>query len=327
MNQQSKAVSVVDQLRNPSVIAAFKAVLPQTMNADRFLSMAIAAAKVQNLSKYVVAKDSIIAAVYNAAKFGLDLNEQMGHAYLVPFKGKVTLIPGYKGLLKLIRNSGEIADVKAWVVYQNDTWDYKIDEAGPHYNYVPSFMAGKEKGAPICGVSVAWFKEAGVKPSIEVMPWDEILAIKNAALARTPKSPWGNKDYEPEMAKKTVLRRHAKMLPMSVEAAQVIDNDERVERGEDQHAELPPELAAALDKRFEDAEDAQTAPADDPEKQACAEASARLNMVLLKLEEKGKMDKARVLIKQQCGEKELDDLNLDTINALIETLNGLVNAK
>ena len=44
--------------------------------------------------------------------------------------------------------------------------------------------------------------------------------------------PWSNPMFEPEMRKKTVMRRHWKTEPMSVEIAKVIDYEESTERGE-----------------------------------------------------------------------------------------------
>jgi recombination protein RecT len=238
--RMSPADKVLASLNSEKMRAAIKAVMPKIMNYDRFMQMAVAAAKVQVNSKYILDKASIMLCVYNAAKWGLELNDSMGHAYLVPFKRTCTLIIGYKGLLELVRRSERVSDVHAFIVYSNDEFDYYVDEVGPHIKYRPTMKS--DRGVPICGVSVARFTAANMAPSIDVMPYDRILQIKNAALARTPKSPWGNPMYEPEMAKKTVLRHHCKTLPMNAEASEVIDLDEKVERDEMPLLDMPEEL-------------------------------------------------------------------------------------
>lgn len=228
---------IVTLMSQDNTKKALAAVMPAIMNKDRFMSMALAATKMQAASKYVVDKRSILVSVYDAAKLGLELNDTLGHAYLVPFKGKCTLIPGYKGLLELVRRSGRISDMHAFIVYEKDEWEYWVDEAGTHFKYRPTYE--KDRGKPICGVSVARFKEEGVSPSVHVMPYHKILRIKNTALARTPSSPW--KDYEEEMARKTAIRAHCKTLPMTPEVARAVELDEKVEL-DDASYDVPEEL-------------------------------------------------------------------------------------
>ena len=234
------AEKILESLQSEKMCRAIRAIMPKIMNYDRFMQMAVAATKVQANSKYVINKASILLCVYNAAKWGLELNDSLGHAYLVPFKQTCTLIVGYKGLLELVRRSEKVSDVHAFIVYEKDEFDYYVDEMGPHMTYRPTM--NKDRGKPICGVSVARFTAGNQVPSIDVMPYDRIMSIRSAALARTPKSPWGNPLYEPEMAKKTVLRHHCKTLPMSAEAAEVIDLDEKVERDEMPSLDMPEEL-------------------------------------------------------------------------------------
>lgn len=247
----SAADKVLQSLNGNSMRNAIKAVLPKMMNLDRFMQMSMSVAKMQANSKYIIDKASILTCVYNAAKYGLELNDSLGHAYLVPFKKTCTLIVGYKGLLELVRRSGKVSDVHAFIVYEGDEFDYYVDENGPHIMYRPTI--GK-RGKPTRGVSIARFTDPEMKPSIDVVPYEKIEAIKNAALARTPKSPWGNKMYEEEMAKKTVLRHHCKTLPMSTEASEVIDLDEKVERDEMPSLDMPDELKAGVGLDIEEAE-------------------------------------------------------------------------
>ena len=51
---------------------------------------------------------TLIGAVIEAAQLGLEPDGITGHAYLVPYGKKCQLIPGYKGLIRLARQSGEV---------------------------------------------------------------------------------------------------------------------------------------------------------------------------------------------------------------------------
>ena len=329
---QKNEVSVVEKLQSNEVKAALMQVLPKAMNADRFLSMAVAAAKVQAVSKYITDKMSIVLAVYNAAKMGLDLNEQLGHAYLVPFKGKVVLIPGYKGLVELVRRSGQISDIKAFIVYEKEVelnqFEYWADENGQHFKYAPYF--GSAKGKPVCGVSVAWFKDSTVKPSVEVMGYDEIMKIKDAALARTPSSPWGNKMYEAEMSKKTVIRRHCKMLPISADIAvsKVIHDEESIERGVmPESDELPESLRSVLNEKAEDVvvEPEPESEQDGIEDEVLVQLNERAQGLLLKAQAKGKLKEAQLMVKKHAPDNDISKLNADQLLVICDYLEELLN--
>lgn len=311
----SAADKILESLNSDKMRNAIRAVMPKIMNYDRFMQMAMAATKVQANSKYVIDKASILLCVYNAAKWGLELNDSLGHAYLVPFKKTCTLIVGYKGLLELVRRSGAVSDIHAFIVYEHDEFDYFVDETGPHIKYRPTMH--KDRGKPICGVSVARFKDNAQAPSIDVMPYDRIISIKKAALARTPKSPWGNPLYEPEMAKKTVLRHHCKTLPMSVETAEVIDLDEKVERDEMPTLEMPEELKDEASKiqegDFEDVKDEQ--PEQEPEQPPPEQtAKQKFNVTKAKTLKKFGTDGAKEIIDEIMGKHVTDDINLSQIS-------------
>lgn len=325
--KKSASRSVLEALSSDKMKAALRAVLPKFMTYDRFFQMAVAAAKVQANSKYVVDKGSILVCVYNAAKYGLELNDSLGHCYLVPFRKVCTLIVGYKGLLELVRRSGKVADIHAFIRYEKDEFDYYVDEHGPHIRYKP-YLDG-DPGKPICGVSIAQFTDPNMKPSIDVMPYARIEAIKKAALARTPKSPWGVKLYEPEMAKKTVLRHHCKTLPMSTEVAEVIDLDEKVERDEMPLLDMPDELKGdtgnVVDGEFTEAvEDTQT------EEQPERSKKQVYNLTLAKVVKNLGSEAAKEAIDEIVGKTLGDrapadvDVNDEVWDTIISNLEGLM---
>jgi len=91
--------------------------------------------------------------------------------------------------------------------------------------------------------SVARFRDG--TEHFMVMLKDEIeKARKTSASAARPESPWNV--WPAEMWKKTVLKRHCKILPMSTDRAQAlhraVELDDKAEAGIDQALEVPVEI-------------------------------------------------------------------------------------
>jgi len=83
-----------------------------------------------------------------------------------------------------------------------------------------------------------------------IMESYHIDKIKAMVLARTPKSPWADAIGEPEMRKKTCLRRHWKLQPKSEEVAYSIEAEEAFERGETLKS-IHPEIKEIMDEIIE----------------------------------------------------------------------------
>lgn len=177
----------------------------------------------------VTNKKSILTCMYNAPKFQLNPDPVFGHIWFVPYKGVLTYQLGYKGMIAMSLRSGKVINVRSSLVYQNDEWDYYEDETGQHYIHRPKFE--KDRGEEVCGYSI--FTDKNSRPNIHVMETSHINEIKKLVLARMKNgSPWSNKLFEPEMRKKSVVRRHWKYEPMSIDIAEAIENEERNESGD-----------------------------------------------------------------------------------------------
>jgi phage RecT family recombinase len=74
---------------------------------------------------------TVIASVYNAARLGLEVGTD---AYLVTFKGVCQLIPGYKGLAKLMLLSGHVTDIGACAVHEGEHYALSFGEVVEHRN-------------------------------------------------------------------------------------------------------------------------------------------------------------------------------------------------
>lgn len=164
-------------------------------------------------------RPSLFSEIIKAAQQRLFLDGQ--EASLVPFKEMVKLMVGYKGILKMVRNSGELASINAGVVYEKDTFEYFVDEKGEHLKHMPTL--GKDRGKPSQTYCIARIK-GGNEPYIEVMSEEEVMSCKKVSRAGDD-SPW-NGPFADEMRKKTVIRRISKRLPMSTDLNMAINDEE-----------------------------------------------------------------------------------------------------
>lgn len=217
---------------------ALRAALPKHIKLDSFVRVTLAA--MQTSPKiFECSQESILLSLMRAASYGLVPDGgALGHGYLVPFwNGKAKrndcqFVPGYRGLIKLARNSGEVADVWAEVVYEADMqppgkfrYELGLEQTLEHKRNDDA----EDAGQLLYAYAVARFKD-GEKRFV-VMNRREVLAIKAKTASRTKEGdvfgPWN--DHEAEMWKKTAVRRLSKMLPLSPEVAAAMNQDEESE--------------------------------------------------------------------------------------------------
>lgn len=202
-------------------IAAIKpqiqAALPQHINADRFIRTALTAIQT-NPSLMECNRNSLLAAVLKASQDGLNCDGR--EAALVPFKGNVQYIPMLGGILKKIRNSGELVSITAQMVYSNDQFSYWVDNEGEHITHTPDLLCD-DRGAEIGAYAIATTKDKGVY--IEVMTSKQLISVRDVSRAKEF-GPWSG-PFADEMKKKTVIKRLAKRLPMSTDIEQTLQSD------------------------------------------------------------------------------------------------------
>lgn len=203
----------------------FAKLLPSHLSAEKLLKVAInCIAKTPELQNCSV--ESVLRCVYASAELGLELGGALGYAYMLPFDGVATFVIGYRGLLKLVNNSGEVSSVRAVVVRKKDKFHYT---EGLTQRIVHEPFLDGDAGELVRVYSVATMRD-GTKTA-EFMTKAQVDAIK--ARSRTGaknKGPWVT-DYE-RMACKTVVRRHCNYLPLADEHRAFLDKDEDVVDGE-----------------------------------------------------------------------------------------------
>jgi len=232
--------------------------LPKHLTADRLLRVAMTS--IQRTPKLMeCTPQSLLACVMVCAQLGLEPDQFLGQAYLVPFRDNkkgvtiCTLIPGYRGYIALARRSGEVQSISSQVVYEKDYFElsYGIDDKLVHRPHIDG-----DRGKPIGAFVVFKYKDGGY--SFDFMSTEDIEKIRKRSKAATD-GPWVT-DWA-EMAKKTVIKRHVKLAPLSVEFQRAVALEERANLGESQ-ADL---LDIGGDPDVIEAEAGETSEAKDPE--------------------------------------------------------------
>jgi recombination protein RecT len=204
--------------------------LPKHVSPDRMLRIILTT--VQRTPKLLeCTRESMLGCIVSCAQLGLEPDGLLGHAYLIPFfngrenRLECQLIVGYKGLLKLARQSGEIASISARVVHEKDDFEFEYGLA-EKLRHVPSM--DEDPGKPVYAYAIFRLKDGS--HHFDVMSAREIQAIRKRSKSGN-NGPWVTD--EEEMWKKTVLRRASKMSPASIEdrMARAITLDERADAG------------------------------------------------------------------------------------------------
>lgn len=232
-NQSGKASSPAESIRQAleRMKGELAAALPKHLTPERLARVALTTIRT-NPKLLECEVTSLIAAVMQSAQLGLEPGI-LGHAYFVPFNRKikepgkpdrwvkdVQFLIGYKGLVELARRSGQIQSIAAGTICKGDKFIFAkgFEEKLEH---VPNF---ESRGEAVGFYAYAVTKDGG--RYAEVMTLEEINKIRFRSKS-ADSGPWVS-DFE-EMAKKTVLRRLAKLLPLSIEFADADTSDAQKE--------------------------------------------------------------------------------------------------
>jgi len=196
---------------------AIAEILPKHLSPDRLIKVALGAiAKTPKLQQCTAA--SVFNCLVTSAELGLEPGGALGHAYLVPYGTNAQLIIGYRGFVELGRRSGRLSQIEAHIIYEKEKYTIKRGLT-PEFAHEPMF--GGDRGKPIIVYCIARLADGGVH--IEAMSVEDVEKIRARSRSKDH-GPWVT-DWE-EMAKKTVVRRAFKYLPMSSEIAKAIEVDD-----------------------------------------------------------------------------------------------------
>ena len=220
--KENKPKTIIDLVQSSK--NQFANALPKHINTDRFVRIAITTIRLNpKLAK--CSQDSLLGALMVSAQLGLEPGT-LGQCYLIPFENKKAgtvecqFQIGYKGLIELLRRSGQLSDIYSYTVYENDDFniEYGLSRTLVHK---PNFTdRGEIKGF----YAVAILKD-GAK-ACEYMTKDEITKHEEKYRKGSYKNDVWNKNFE-EMAQKTVVKKLLKWLPVSVEFLEMAAKDEK----------------------------------------------------------------------------------------------------
>lgn len=216
-----KANDVTDIIA--SYRSAIAQAIPRHLTADRVIQQATTlVSRTPAIAECSV--ESIIGATMQASILGFQPVATLGQCYFVPFNNKNTgrkeiqFIIGYKGFIDLARRSDQIKSIYAYVVHENDTFEYELG-LEPKLKHVPA----ENPGQPVYAYAVAHFVNGGY--AFQVASKQDILKRKKASQSgNSTYSPWAQ--WEEEMWMKTAVKMLAKWLPLSVEQQKQLAVDE-----------------------------------------------------------------------------------------------------
>lgn len=196
----------------------FQMAMPRGVEATQLVRDALTALR-GNPQLAQCESTSVLGSLMTCAQLGLRPGV-LGHAYLVPFKGKATLVIGYQGMIELAHRSGQIKSLIARTVYSADTFRvaYGLDDALIHEPRLDG-----DRGEPVAYYAVAKFTSGG--HAFVVMTAEDVRKHR-ARHALSQGGPW--RDHFEAMAHKTCVRQLAKYLPQSTDLAHAIAADDGV---------------------------------------------------------------------------------------------------
>lgn len=208
---QKEAKTVKGMLETPAFKKKFEEMLGK--KAAGFISSIIA---VTNSSNYLMKADpaTVIGAAAQAAMLDLPINQSLGFAYIVPYKGAAQFQLGYKGYIQLAQRSGQYVDIGAKTVYEGEL-EYEN-------RLLDKFRFGERASDKVIGY-LAYFRLTNGFEKMLYMTIDEAQAHakKYSQNYKGGTDKWGLADFN-VMAEKTVLKRLlSKYGPLSIESVQM----------------------------------------------------------------------------------------------------------
>ena len=196
--------------------AQLEAALPKHLNPDRMARLALTAFS-QNSALAKCSPKSVFASIIVLSQLGLEPGVD-GQAYLVPYKGVCTPIPGWKGYVDLVSRAGR-ATVWTGAVFEGDEFDYALGDA-PFVRHKPGDENDESKLTHVYAIG----RVKGAE-----FPVIEVWTIKKILKHRDKYNKVGPKHYSFEnlemYARKIPLLQVLKYMPKSVELQSAMDVD------------------------------------------------------------------------------------------------------
>lgn len=197
--------------------------LPKHLTPERFSRIALTCIRL-NPSLLKCNQASLIGSLMQSAQLGLEPGV-LGRAYLIPYRNsKQNTVDcqfqiGYMGYIDLVMRSGNIDYIDVHSVHENDQFIYSYGVDGT-LMHKPCLKG--ERGEIFCYYAIARLKSGAYKYIVMSSPDIEKHREKYGK-----RNPLWNDEFE-AMAKKTVLKKLCKLLPLSAEIMTQLSSDETV---------------------------------------------------------------------------------------------------
>ena len=232
MQQKDTSLKGLIKAMEPEI----KKALPSVITPERFTRMVFTALsstpKLQQCTP-----QSFLGAMMQAAQLGLEPNTPIGQAYLIPYGNSCQFQLGYKGLLDLAYRSGEIKDIQAHEVHENDEFEFGLE---PKLKHIPA----KSNRGSITMYYAVWHTKTGGY-GFEVMSYEDVLEFAQKKSKSFHNGPWQT-DFD-SMAKKTVLKQALKYAPIATDFVKAVAADETVKSHISDNMEDEPDETMTID--------------------------------------------------------------------------------
>lgn len=216
--KKAKPQGLKELINSDSMREQFARALPKHLSPERFSRVAITAlSRTPKLMECT--PSSLMKCLLDLSAMGLEPDGRRAH--LIPYNNRkqgtveCQLIVDYKGLVELIRRSGDVVSLRAETVCEKDLFTWKNGEI----DHVINWRGNRGKVEAVYAEAVM---KSGERQTA-VMTHEEVEAIRKRSRSQQD-SPWTT-DWA-EMAKKTVVRRLSKMLPLSSEIMDHVTKDD-----------------------------------------------------------------------------------------------------
>lgn len=174
---------------------------------------------------------TVLTAAATAAALDLPINQNLGFAWIVPYKGQAQFQMGWKGYVQLALRTGQYSRINVTEVYENQfkSFNRLTEELNADFDIVGD--------GEIVGYA-AYFKLVNGMEKLSY--WSKEEVIKHAkkysqSYGKGSFSPWNDKDQFHAMAMKTVLKNTISkwgIVSIEMQTAQLADQAVQVEQGE-----------------------------------------------------------------------------------------------
>lgn len=212
--------SITDYLNQPIIKEKINEMFKDPKKTSTFVTSIVTLVSSNNLF-LDVDKKTIVTACLQASSLDLPINQNLGFAYIIPYKGNAQFQMGYKGFIQLAQRSGLFETIADSIVFEG-----QLINEDPLMGF--EFDWKNKKSDKIIGY-VAYFKLLNGFQKSLYMTVDE-LEKHAKKYSQTYKKGYGNwKDNFDSMARKTVLKLLlSKYAPLSTEMQKAIIADQAV---------------------------------------------------------------------------------------------------